>query len=121
MEENIAKKNTKGLVSCIISAVLTLASIICCAYFGFMIKEHFDLQASAEGWEGLGSIGIILVAIIFAGSSIIGTLASTLFSIISIVRAKNKIKLFGIILLVINVLVIIANIVLFVVLKVGSN
>lgn len=116
MEEN---KNKKGLLASILSGIFTLCAIICCIYFGFMIKEHFDLQASAEGWEGLGSIGIILVGIIFAGSSIIATLVSTLFSVIGIIRATNKIKLISIIFLVLNGLLIITNIVLFIVLKLG--
>lgn len=119
MEDNVIIKSKKGLISCIIACVFTLCAIICCAYFGFMIKEHFELQASAEGWEGLGSIGIVLIAVIFAGSSIIATLIGTLFSIITIIRSKNKLKVAAIIILGLNLLVIIANIILFIVLKLG--
>lgn len=119
MEETVVVKNKKGLIFCIISLVFILCAIICCAYFAFMIKEHFELQSSAEGWEGLGSIGLVLLGVIFAGSSIIATLISSLFSVITIIKSTNKLKLIGIILLVLNVVILITNIVLFIVLKLG--
>ncbi len=119
MEETKIMKIKNGLVAFIIASIFTLCSIICCIYFGIMIKEHFDLQSTAEGWEGLGSIGIVLVGIIFAGFSVISTLLSSLFSVITIIRSKTKIKFIGFILLGLNFIIIITNVILFIVLKQG--
>ncbi len=119
MEEKIVIKNKKGLIPCIIACFFTLCAIISCIYFGIMIKEHFDLQASAENFEGLGSIGIILVAVIFAGVSIISSLVSSLFSLITIIKSNNKFRIITIITLGLNLLIIITNVILFIVLRQG--
>ena len=115
--ENNKKKN--GIVAVILASVFSISAIICCIYFGIMIKEHFDLQATAEGWEGLGSIGLVLVGVIFAGSSVISTLLSSLFSVITIIRSKTKIKIIAFILLGLNFIIIVINFILFIVLKQG--
>lgn len=116
MEANTVKVKN-GKIAVIIALIFTTIAIIFCVYFGIMIKEHFDLQATAEGWEGLGSIGIVLVGLIAALCSILSTLLSTLFSVIAFIRGIKKIKLISVILFILNFIIIITNTILFVVLK----
>lgn len=119
MEEIKNRNPKKGLILSIIASVLTLAAIVCCIMFGVMVKEHFDLQSTAEDFEGLGSIGIILVGIIFMMSSLIGVLCSFVFSIITVIKGSKNFRIIGFILLIVNFLVIIGNIIIFIILKQG--
>lgn len=119
MEEIRIEKPKKGLVTSIISSILTIASIFCCVMFGIMVKDHFELQATAEDFEGLASIGIILVGIIFMLISLIAVLVSYVFSLITIIKGNKTFRLIGIILCVVNFLVIIGNTVIFIILKQG--
>ena len=114
-EDSIKKKN--GKIAIIVSIIFTVLGIISCIYFGIMIKEHFDLQATAEGWEGLGSIGIVLVGLISACFSVLATLISTLFSVLAFIRVTKNIKLISIILFILNFIILILNVILFIVLK----
>lgn len=119
MEEIRFENPKKGLIPSIISSILTTASIFCCIMFGVMVKDHFELQATAENFEGLGSIGIILVGIIFMLISLICMMISIVFSLFTVLKGNKTFRLIGIILLVTNFLVIICNTVIFIILKQG--
>lgn len=119
MEEIKVKNTKKALILSIIASVLTTIAIILCIMFGVMVKEHFELQSTAEDFEGLGSIGIILVGIIFMMSSLIGVVVSYVFSLITVIKGNKTFRLIGVILCIVNFLVIIGNIVIFVILKQG--
>ena len=86
MEEIRFENPKKGLIPSIISSILTTASIFCCIMFGVMVKDHFELQATAENFEGLGSIGIILVGIIFMLISLICMMISIVFSLFTVLK-----------------------------------
>lgn len=119
MEEIIIENPKKGLVTSIISSILTIASIFCCVMFGIMVKDHFELQATAENFEGLASIGIILVGIIFMIISLICMIISIVFSLFTVLKGNKTFRLIGIILCVVNFLVIIGNAIIFIILKQG--
>lgn len=119
MEKVKVENPRKGLITSIVSSILTTAGIILCILWGVMVKEHFELQATAEDFEGLGSIGIIIVGLIFAVFSLICVVVSSIFSITTVIRASKQFRLIGIILCVINCIVIIGNIIIFIVLKLG--
>lgn len=119
MESNntsLQKKN-KGIVLAIISIILTVIAIYCAIMFGYLISEHFELQKTATDWEGLGSIGIILVGIIYAISSVFCVIVSTLFSIINLYKANNLFKKIALIILILNFLIIIVVVGEFLILK----
>jgi len=119
VEEIKIENPKKGLIPSIISSILTTASIFCCIMFGIMVKDHFELQASAENFEGLASIGIILVGIIFMIISLICVLISMVFSLFTVLKGNKTFRLIGIILCVVNFLVIIGNTIIFIILKQG--
>lgn len=79
MEEIKIENPKKGLIVSIVSSILTTIAIFACIMFGIMVKDHFELQETAENFEGLASIGIILVGIIFMLISLLGVLVSYIF------------------------------------------
>jgi hypothetical protein len=117
MEEIKVVNKKRWLVTTIISGILMLASIICCIMWAYMINEHFELQATAEDFEGLASIGIIIVGLIFAAASIISLVISTIISIVTIIKSKKLFKILNIVFIAINVAILIIDVVLFFVLK----
>ena len=98
MEENKVKSNKKGLILSIIATIFTITAIVLCILWGVMVKEHFELQATAEDFEGLGSIGIILVGLIFAVASLISAIVSLILNVVTIFKTNKPYKLIGIIL-----------------------
>ncbi len=117
MEEIKVVNKKRWLVTTIISGIFMLVSIICCIMWAYMINEHFELQATAEDFEGLASIGIIIVGIIFVAASIIALLISTIISIITIKKSQKVFKILNIVFIAINAVVLIIDVVLFFVLK----
>lgn len=117
MEEVKVVNKKRWIVTTIISGILMLAAIFCCIMWAYMIDEHFELQATAENFEGLASIGIIIVGIIFVAASIIALVISTIISIITIIKAQKLFKILNIVFVAINAAILIIDVVLFFVLK----
>jgi len=117
MEEVKVVNKKRWIVTTIISGILMLAAIFCCIMWAYMINEHFELQATAENFEGLASIGIIIVGIIFVAASIIALVISTIISIITIIKSQKLFKILNIVFVVINAAILIIDVVLFFVLK----
>lgn len=116
MENNVVNKK-RGLITTIIAGIGMLAAIVCCILWAYMVKEHFDLQATAEDFEGLASIGIIIVGLIFAIGSMIAVALSAIFSAITIVKGFKTYKIINIVFLGINFVVLFIDILLFFILK----
>ena len=117
MEEVKVVNKKRWIVTTIISGILMLAAIFCCIMWAYMINEHFELQANAEDFEGLASIGIIIVGIIFVAASIIALVISTIISIITIIKSQKLFKILNIVFVAINAAILIIDVVLFFVLK----
>lgn len=117
MEEVKVVNKKRWIVTTIISGILMLAAIFCCIMWAYMINEHFELQANAENFEGLASIGIIIVGIIFVAASIIALVISTIISIITIIKSQKLFKILNIVFVAINAAILIIDVVLFFVLK----
>lgn len=117
MEKVKVVNKKRWIVTTIISGILMLAAIFCCIMWAYMIDEHFELQANAENFEGLASIGIIIVGIIFVVASIIALVISTIISIITIIKSQKLFKILNIVFVTINATILIIDVVLFFVLK----
>ena len=66
VEQTTEKKKYKGIVLGIFSIILTIVALACAVLCVTLVNEHFELQKTAEDFEGLGSIGIIIAFIIYA-------------------------------------------------------
>ena len=117
MEEVKVVNKKRWIVTTIISGILMLVSIFCCIMWAYLINEHFELQATAEDFEGLASIVIIIVGLIFAAASIISLVISTIIRIVTIIKSKKTLKILNIVFIAINAAILIIDVVLFFVLK----
>ena len=113
----IEKPKKTGKVSLIFSIALSILAVISLGFTINFIVEHYILQSTAEGFEGLGSVVLIIFALIFGCLACLLALISIIINVLNIIKRTGKIKLISIILLAINIFVIIANITALLILK----